>query len=462
MARSNGRSPGTMATASSGPIATPSPPARAARTRRASRPRSSAASRPTPTRGRQQARAGDHRGRRDAASCAAMLSVFIREPEFVGPDQGPPRLGRRDARIVENAIRDPFDHWLAGSAPAEANKLLEWVIGPGRGSSSRRKQEARGQPQERGAQAPPPRQARRLVTERGRRAPEIVHRRGRFGRRLGQNRPATGRRRRCCRCAGKSSTSPMPAARRPRRISSSPISSSGARRRHPVDHFRDRRPPLRQDHHHDGRRRRRRPHRLAPHHLLLPGDAGADPRGPPLPRRPAALPDEPRRHDGLRPRRRPSRRADDERFPRGRPRSTSAASRASARCCRSSSARRRCIRSPDALKVCDREPEATRKTVERLMGNKPEERFAFIQERAEFAPELDLLTSETGAKGFRGVWRQPSHGRHAEARRLKMIKSSSTGGNSPRRFYIRRTNHRHLDFVALTSVFAPIFPREWS
>jgi topoisomerase-4 subunit B len=30
---------------------------------------------------------------------------------------------------------------------------------------------------------------------------------------------------------------------------------------------------------------------------------------------------------------------------------------------------------------------ATEKTVERLMGTKPEERFAFIQERAEFANE---------------------------------------------------------------------------
>ena len=59
-------------------------------------------------------------------SAAAMLSVFIREPEFVG--QTKDRLATVEAqRIVENAVRDPFDHWLAAS-PQEANKLLEWVI----------------------------------------------------------------------------------------------------------------------------------------------------------------------------------------------------------------------------------------------------------------------------------------------------------------------------------------------
>ncbi|MEM9331203.1 MAG: DNA topoisomerase IV subunit B [Pseudomonadota bacterium] len=59
-------------------------------------------------------------------SAAAMLSVFIREPEFVG--QTKDKLATVEAqKIVENAIRDPFDHWLAAS-PQQANKLLEWVI----------------------------------------------------------------------------------------------------------------------------------------------------------------------------------------------------------------------------------------------------------------------------------------------------------------------------------------------
>jgi topoisomerase-4 subunit B len=39
------------------------------------------------------------------------------------------------------------------------------------------------------------------------------------------------------------------------------------------------------------------------------------------------------------------------------------------------------------VKVVDDERKATDKSVERLMGNKPEARFEFIQERAEFASE---------------------------------------------------------------------------
>jgi len=59
-------------------------------------------------------------------SAACLLSVFIREPEFVG--QTKDRLATAEAtRIVENAIRDPFDHWLA-AAPSEATRLLDWVI----------------------------------------------------------------------------------------------------------------------------------------------------------------------------------------------------------------------------------------------------------------------------------------------------------------------------------------------
>ncbi len=57
---------------------------------------------------------------------AAMLSVFIREPEFQG--QTKDRLATAEAqKIVEQAIKDPFDHWLAGN-PAQANKLLDFVV----------------------------------------------------------------------------------------------------------------------------------------------------------------------------------------------------------------------------------------------------------------------------------------------------------------------------------------------
>ena len=59
-------------------------------------------------------------------TCAAMISVFLREPEFQGQNKS--RLMTVEAtRIVENTVRDAFDHWLAAS-PSQANKLLDWAI----------------------------------------------------------------------------------------------------------------------------------------------------------------------------------------------------------------------------------------------------------------------------------------------------------------------------------------------
>ena len=59
-------------------------------------------------------------------TAAALISVFVREPEFVG--QTKDRLATAEAsRIVENAIRDPFDQWL-GASPREARALLDWAI----------------------------------------------------------------------------------------------------------------------------------------------------------------------------------------------------------------------------------------------------------------------------------------------------------------------------------------------
>jgi topoisomerase-4 subunit B len=55
-----------------------------------------------------------------------MISVFIREPEFQGQNKS--RLMTQEAsRLVETAVRDAFDHWLAG-APQQAQKLLDAVI----------------------------------------------------------------------------------------------------------------------------------------------------------------------------------------------------------------------------------------------------------------------------------------------------------------------------------------------
>src|SRR6185312_13939191 len=59
------------------------------------------------------------------AQAGSLLSVFIKNPEFQG--QTKERLSSSDAqRLVENALRDPFDHWLTGQ-PKSATALLEFV-----------------------------------------------------------------------------------------------------------------------------------------------------------------------------------------------------------------------------------------------------------------------------------------------------------------------------------------------
>jgi len=68
----------------------------------------------------------------------ALVSIFISSPEFQG--QTKDRLSNTEAaRIVESAVRDPFDHWLA-SSPKDATKLLEWVIEKANERIRRRKQ----------------------------------------------------------------------------------------------------------------------------------------------------------------------------------------------------------------------------------------------------------------------------------------------------------------------------------
>jgi topoisomerase-4 subunit B len=57
---------------------------------------------------------------------AAMLSVFIPDPQFSG--QTKEKLATTEAtRWVENLVRDHFDHWLSGD-PDRANRLLDWAI----------------------------------------------------------------------------------------------------------------------------------------------------------------------------------------------------------------------------------------------------------------------------------------------------------------------------------------------
>jgi len=59
-------------------------------------------------------------------SACAVLSVFIREPEFQG--QTKDKLSSPDAqRLVETVVRDHFEHWLAES-PKDASRLLDFAI----------------------------------------------------------------------------------------------------------------------------------------------------------------------------------------------------------------------------------------------------------------------------------------------------------------------------------------------
>jgi topoisomerase IV subunit B len=78
---------------------------------------------------------GEQKGNRRAAQVvaedllgpiAAKLSVFLRDPQFQG--QTKEKLTSNEAaRLVETALRDRFDHWLAGD-PAQADNLLAFVI----------------------------------------------------------------------------------------------------------------------------------------------------------------------------------------------------------------------------------------------------------------------------------------------------------------------------------------------
>jgi topoisomerase-4 subunit B len=78
---------------------------------------------------------GEHKGNRRAAQITAddlltpmagKLSVFLRDPQFQG--QTKEKLTSLEAtRLVETALRDRFDHYLAGD-PTSADNLLAFVI----------------------------------------------------------------------------------------------------------------------------------------------------------------------------------------------------------------------------------------------------------------------------------------------------------------------------------------------
>ena len=209
---------------------------------------------------------------------AVMLSVFVREPEFQG--QTKDRLATAEAqRIVEQAIKDPFDHWLSGN-PLQANKLLDFVVERADERLRRRAEKEISRKTAVKKLRLPGKLSDCTNTRLGRLG--IVHRRGRLGRRQRQ----AGAR-------PQDPGHPSPARQDPQRR----LRHQGqAHRQRPAcrpdagDRLRHRGALSRRGfallphHHHDRCRRRRRPYRLAADHLLLPADAAADRRGASLSR----------------------------------------------------------------------------------------------------------------------------------------------------------------------------------
>ncbi|MAW81111.1 MAG: DNA topoisomerase IV subunit B [Parvularcula sp.] len=71
-------------------------------------------------------------------TAGALLSVFVRNPEFQG--QTKDKLATAEAqRIVENTVRPAFDHWLA-SNPKQAGALVDWVADRAEERQRRRKE----------------------------------------------------------------------------------------------------------------------------------------------------------------------------------------------------------------------------------------------------------------------------------------------------------------------------------
>ena len=230
-------------------------------------------------------------------TATAMMSVFIREPEFQG--QTKDKLATQEAsRIVENTVRDAFDHWLT-DLPQQATRLLEWAIDQAEDRLKKKREKEIGR-QNAGRKLRLPgkladcslssKQGTELFIVEGdlaggsakqardRERQAILPLRGKIGQR---------RQRLLAEAVAE------PAVVRP---------AAGARRGHGQQIPRRGR-ALRAHHHHDRRRRGRRPHRLAADHLLLPGDAAADREPAPVSGAAAFVQADPRRQVGLRPRR---------------------------------------------------------------------------------------------------------------------------------------------------------------
>ena len=316
----------------------------------------------------------------------ALVSCFIREPEFVG--QTKDRLATVEAqRMVENSVRDHFDNWLAADTKS-AGAILDFSGAP-----------------RRRAPAPPPEKetSRKSATQKLRLPGKLTDcsAKTREGTELfivegdsagGSAKMARDRATKpCCPCAAKSSTC---WARPPPRSDQSEIADLcqalgvGLGTKFNVDDLR-----YDKSHHHDRCGCRRRPYRRAADDLLLHPDAPDDRPRPPLPRLPAALPPHPRRaprfyvaddaeKDALMEKGLGGKgKIDVQRF--------KGLGEMDAKDLKETTMdpkSRKLIR----VTIDEDEPGQTGDLVERLMGKKPELRFQYIQENARFVEELDV------------------------------------------------------------------------